>query len=239
MLDVKKNDDSGNIVNDLFFFLPSFGCFFDEHVRSSFRGVLFNVRIHQPSHVDVGHKLPDSVRRNQYELVVCSQRVVEDLRVRHDSDRLSNLVSERPRHGQSGYVFVLHPDSDWPHRLAVEVFEGFDPAALGNDAGVLVLLVGLVVSRQLFDLDARDALRRLRRRVVDHNGPRVSAVRADEPVAFEENHSSRRPAELAVERNVVELDVDGDEGFAQRFICRLRAFWSNSRTARATATWRI
>jgi hypothetical protein len=109
---------------------------------------------------------------------------------------------------------MLYPDSDWSHRFAVEVFECLDSAAFSNDAGVFVLFVRLVVSRQLFDLDARDSFRCLRRRVADNDGSRVTAVSTDEFIAFEQNCSSRRAAKLSVERYVVELSVDSDECFA-------------------------
>lgn len=52
---------------------------------------------------------------------------------------------------------MLDPDADGPHGVSVHVFEGFDAASFVDDAGVLVLLVGLVVSGELLHLDAGDS----------------------------------------------------------------------------------
>lgn len=57
-------------------------------------------------------------------------------------------VAERPGHGQSRYVLVLEPDTQWSQRIVILVSERVDTASVGQDSICFILVIRLVISSQ-------------------------------------------------------------------------------------------
>mmetsp|Transcript_33093 Transcript_33093/g.84531 ORF Transcript_33093/g.84531 Transcript_33093/m.84531 type:complete len:371 (-) Transcript_33093:222-1334(-) len=91
----------------------------------------------------VGYRVPHTVRRHHYELVVLGYLDACDVRLAGDADALAHGVSQRPRHHQPRAVRLLQPDAEVSLDLLVGPLR--HARARRNDTPELVLVRQAVV----------------------------------------------------------------------------------------------
>ena len=147
-LDVQEYDDASDVVNDTLFALPAL----ERRAYETLCGtlcILLQVKgIYDAGDLLVLEELPDSVRGQHHYFVVRSKEVLLDLWDGVDADTRRHGVTERPRHGQPGYVFILQPHAHGPNLITQLVSVGVDSAVVALNNFCFLRVVRLVVAAQ-------------------------------------------------------------------------------------------
>jgi len=96
----------------------------------------------------VRNELPHPIRGENNELVAFKQIHFRDLGRCNDTDLSGGIVSKRPRHCQTGDVFLEMPNAKRAEGISVHVSIGLYSTAVFNDTRFLIREICLVVSIQ-------------------------------------------------------------------------------------------
>lgn len=146
------------------------------------------------AYLDIGEELPDAVAGDNEVLALVVNVDHLNFWLADDADVPALRVAEAPAHGQAGLVLALLPHAEGAGFLVLPALHSLHASSRLHDADALSGAVRLVV------VGYWDAVPIIGCGLLGENGPRVSHIRAEELVVFDEDRDIRGAAELAVDR---------------------------------------
>jgi len=147
VLDVKEDDNASDVINDVLFPLPLFKRSAHQILRSALRIALQEERINDVGNLLVLEELPDSVARQNYDLIRRCHAQLGNLGHGIHAHSARHLVAEGASHGEARDLFILQPDALRSHLVTVTVSVRVDSTACSNDHFCFKRVIRLVIAR--------------------------------------------------------------------------------------------
>mmetsp|Transcript_11301 Transcript_11301/g.38609 ORF Transcript_11301/g.38609 Transcript_11301/m.38609 type:complete len:206 (+) Transcript_11301:997-1614(+) len=143
---LKVHNESGDVIDDLFFCLPA-----AQRATAQLGGSFLRVSLTSLDDLNnllVRQKLPHSIRSNDHELVLLFDLVRHDLWGRLHSHTRCDVVADGSRHGQSRKHHVGQPNSVRADGITILIHQGLDPSSAADDSTFLIGSVWFLVDRE-------------------------------------------------------------------------------------------